>query len=466
MSTTAVEDLRVEVPPVPAGEYAARRQRVLDQIGPDAIAVVQGAPAVSMFVPFRQTNEFYYLSGVGVPHAYLLLDGRSGRTGIYLPHRDERRDANEGKVLSAEDEDEVRAISGVEAVGGPEQLALDLAMRLFHQSPQPLFTPFSPAESSTGTRDMLLGGMAATASDPWDGRPSREGHFARLLRERFPQYELHDLSPILDRLRLIKSEPEIARMREAGRLTGLGVLAAMQSTRPGTLESQLGATARYVFDAGGAQGEGYRAIVASGANTMKGHYWENNCRLQSGDLVLMDYAPDFQYYTSDIGRMWPVSGRFKPWQRELYDFIVEYHKQLLARVRPGATAAGILQESAEAMRGYLSRNSFSKKSYEEAASRCVASHYHMSHPVGMAVHDVGEYRSRPLEPGLVISVDPTIIVPEECVTIRVEDTVVVTDDGMENFTGFVPIDAEAVEAAMRGDGLLQAQVPDGSGEAT
>jgi Xaa-Pro aminopeptidase len=461
MDTTAVEHVSIDVPPVPSEEYAARRQRVCDLIGAEAIAVIQGAPAVSMFVPFRQTNEFFYLSGIAVPHAYMLLDGQSGQSSTYLPHRDEHRDANEGKVLSAEDAEDVRAISGIERVGGPERMASDIAMRLFRRSPQTLFTPFSPAEATTGTRDMLLAGTAAAASDPWDGRSSREGRFVQLLGERFPQLEPRDLSPILDRLRLIKSQAEIARLREAGRLTGLGVLAAMQSTHPGVIESQLAATARYVFDAGGAQGEGYRAIVASGANAMLGHYWQNKSPLEDGDLVLMDYAPDYQYYTSDIGRMWPASGRFAPWQRELYDFIVEYHKQLLARIRPGATSEGILRESADAMNAYCSRTTFSKPSFEAAVSRCIASKNHLSHPVGMAVHDVGEYRSRPLEPGLVISVDPTIIVPEERVTIRVEDTVVVTDGGIENFTGFVPIEAEKIEAVIQGSGLLQASVPCG-----
>jgi Xaa-Pro aminopeptidase len=406
-----LESLPQDLAAVPPEEYGRRRRRVLDAIGPDAVAVIQGAPAVSMFVPFRQTNEYYYLSGIAVPHASMLLDGRSGQTTLYLPHRDEHRDANEGKVRAAEDVEEVRAISGAERVAGPEHLAADLAMPLFHRSPRSLFTPHSPAESTTGTRDMLLAGAAAAASDPWDGSASREGHFIRLLHERFPQFEVHDLSPILDQLRLIKSPVEIDRMRVAGRLTSLGVLAAMQSTRPGVTEYQLAATAQYIFLTGGAQGEGYRAIVAAGTNTSFGHYWENQRTVAEGELILMDYAPDYQYYTSDIGRMWPVSGQFAPWQRDLYDFVVAYHQQLLARIRPGATVQGIQQASADAMRRYLDGKTFRAPIYEASVRRSLEAKGHLSHPVGMAVHDVGEYASRPLEPGLVISVDPTIHIP-------------------------------------------------------
>jgi Xaa-Pro aminopeptidase len=436
-------------------EYARRRRRVLDVIGGEAIALLQGAPAVAMFVPFRQTNELYYLTGLAVPHAYLLLDGRRGVCTLYLPHRDEHRDRNEGKVLSAEDVEEVRRISGVDEVAPPERLASDLGWILWRTPSVLLYIPLSPAETTSATRDMLLVGQAAAASDPWDGTPSREACFVQLLRERFPQFELRDLTPVLDRERLIKSETEIALLREAARLCGLGVLEAMRSTRPGVFEYQLAAVARFVFLVGGAEGEGYRAIVASGSNTMLGHYYANDSVLTAGDLVLMDYAPDFRYYTSDIGRMWPVSGRFEPWQRELYSFIVRYHEELLSRIRPGATVEEIHGDAAEAMRRYLDTVSFARPSHEEAARRALAGKGHLSHPVGMAVHDVGTYRSHPLESGLVLSVDPTLSVPDEALTVRVEDTVVVTEGGIENLTGFVPIDPDAIEAVMREEGLLQ-----------
>jgi Xaa-Pro aminopeptidase len=436
-------------------EFAARRARVFDAIGRQAVAILQGAPAPRGFPRFRQSNEFYYLSGIEVPHAYLLLNGRTRTTTLYLPHRDERHAANEGETLCAEDSEAARQRSGVEAVAGPERLAADLAYTLIRQPAPVLYTPAQPAEGAAGSRDMLLGADAQAASDPWDGAVPREGRLTRALQARFPQCQVRDLSPILDRLRLVKSPAEVELLRRAARLCGLGVMEAMRSTRPGVTEYQLAALAQFIFLNGGAQGEGYRAIVAGGANIWYGHYSANDQALADGDLVLMDYAPDYCYYTSDIGRMWPVNGIYAPWQRELYGFIVQYHEQLLACIRPGVTADTILDEAAEAMRGVVEHTTFSKPIYEQAARRSLSFSGHLSHPVGMSVHDVGDYRLDALVPGLVVTVDPMMWVPEERLYVRVEDTVVVTEEGIENLTGFVPREPDAIERLMREPGLLQ-----------
>ena len=168
-------------------QFAARRARVFDAIGQQAFAVLQGAPAPRGFPHFRQSNEFYYLSGIEVPHAYLLLNGRTRTTTLYLPHRDERHAANEGETLCAEDSEAARQRSGVEAVAGPERLAADLAYTLVHQPAPVLYTPAQPAEGAAGSRDTLLGAGGQAASDPWDGTLPREGRFTRTLQARFPQ---------------------------------------------------------------------------------------------------------------------------------------------------------------------------------------------------------------------------------------------------------------------------------------
>jgi Xaa-Pro aminopeptidase len=440
---------------ITADEYATRRERVYAAIGADALAIIQGAPAPRGFFPFRQSNEFHYLCGIAAPHAYLLLNGRTRRTTLYLPHRDPHRAENEGEVLSAEAEDAVRLRCGVETVAGPERLAADLAS-ILRRGPAPaLYTPLAPAEVATAARDTLLAGDAQAASDPWDGAEAREARFVRSLTSRFPQLEVRDLSPILDRLRLIKSAAEVALLRRAAQLCGRGIVEAMRATAPGVMEYQLAAIAHFVFAHGGAQGDGYQPIVASGENAWYGHYSANNCALRAGDLVLMDYAPDYNYYTSDIGRMWPVDGTYRPWQRELYGFMLEYHARLLRRIRPSVTATAILQEVAGEMEDVIARTAFSKPIYEQAARRALSFAGHLSHPVGMAVHDVGDYRSDVLMPGLVFAVDPMIWVPEERLYVRVEDTVVVTADGIENLTGFVPHALDEVERVMREPGLLQ-----------
>lgn len=439
----------------PPQEFRERRTKLFDAIGPNALAVIQGAPAAPGFQVFRQSNQFYYLCGVETAHSYLLLDGRSRRTTLFLPHRDKGRERNEGKVLSAEDAELLVSLTGVDEVLGVEGLAKSLQWKLVHMPAPAVYTPFSPAEGSMGSRDELLGTQIAAANDPWDGRPSREGRFHELLRGRFPQLELRDLSPILDRMRAVKSPREIDVLRQAARLSGLGLMEAMRSTRPGVMEYQLDAAAQYHYLVNGARGPGYPSIVGGGTNAWMGHYFQKDDALREGDLVLMDAAPDLRYYTSDMARTWPVGGRFSPAQRELCGFILAIHEALLARIRPGVTAAQILDEVAPEMRAIAEGTQFSKPTYREAALAAANWRGHLSHPVGMAVHDVGGYSSRPLEPGVVFAVDPMMWIPDEKLYIRIEDTVVVTEDGIENLTGFVPSDLDAIEALMAEPGLVQ-----------
>jgi Xaa-Pro aminopeptidase len=169
----------------------------------------------------------------------------------------------------------------------------------------------------------------------------------------------------------------------------------------------------------------------------------------------MDYAPDLNYYTSDIGRMWPVSGRWEAWQLELYGFILRYHRALLSRIRPGVTPGAVLDDARAELSEVFEATTWSAPEFASAARGALDFRGHLSHPVGMAVHDVGSYRDRPFEEGLVFSVDPMLWVPERNLYVRCEDTVAVTADGIENFTGFVPLDPHEIEAAMAEPGLLQ-----------
>jgi len=426
----------------PPEEFAERRARIFDAIGPDAHALVQGAPPVRGFALFRQTNQFAYCCGVALPQACLLLDGSARTAALTLPLRPEKA-GSEGDTVGAQDAELIVRHTGLDAVHPPEALAEHL------RAATVLYTPHRPAEGELSSRGELARANQLVAADPWDGRPSREEHLLALLRERFPRLEIRDLSPILDRLRAVKSPREVAVLRRAGHLAALAVAEAMRATRPGMLEYQLGAIAAYVYRVHGARGEGYRPIIASGPNAWFGHYYRNDSVMQDGDLVLMDVAPDVGNYTSDIGRMWPVGGAYAPRQRELYGFMVEYHKVLLARIRPGRTADEIHADAAAVMAEAVERTAFSKPVYEQAARRTLEFKGHLSHPVGMAVHDVGGYRDAPLRPGVVLTVDPQMWVPEERLYVRVEDTVAVTADGIENLTASAPLELDAVEALMR-----------------
>ena len=200
------------------------------------------------------------------------------------------------------------------------------------------------------SRDLAMRAVADASSDPWDGTDSREGRLIAVLRARFPQFEVRDLTPALDAARLIKSPREIELIRKTTRLSGLALMEAMRSTVPGINEHELDAVAKFVYYRNGAQGDAYYSLIASGPNAVFPHYNAGKRVMRDGELLLMDYAPDYGYYMSDVTRQWPVNGKFNDWQRELYGFYLECYRAILSHIRPRATAASIMREAAADMR--------------------------------------------------------------------------------------------------------------------
>jgi Xaa-Pro aminopeptidase len=441
----------------PPEEFQARWKVVFERIGDRSIAIVAGAPLANGFLVPRQFNEFYHLCGIETPHSYLILDGRNRKVTLLLPPRNARLESAEGRVLSADDAEQVKRLSGVAAVESTKVMTEDWMRQLIGGGETLVYTPFAPAEANAQSRGELRAANAAIASDPWDGRPSREAHLVQLLRTRFPKNEVRDLTAILDEIRSVKSPREIALIRRASQLAGRGLIEAMKSTRPGVYEYQLDAVARYVFLSNGARLEGYRSITASGtANIWNMHYYRNSEQLKSGDLVLMDFAPEYHYYTSDIARVWPVSGKYSPEQRELLQFVLNYRDCIMKRIRPGVTSRAIQGEAKTAMEEVFRRTKFSKPIYERAAHRLVDTGGGVfSHPVGMAVHDDGSYNRGVLKPGLVFSIDPQLRVPEEKIYLRYEDVIAITKEGYENFTAFLPTKLDEIEKLVGQGGMLQ-----------
>ena len=460
--TAAAQDSPLFTSDFPPDEFAARRAKVYAAIGENAMAILQGAPSPDGYTRFRQTNEFYYLSGIEVPHAYLVLDGGQKRASVYLPHRHEGRESSEGKLLSAEDADLVKKLSGIEAVFPMEMLSEHLSRGARSTPARTLYTMFQPGEGMSVSRDLALRRIADTTNDPWDGRGSREATFLATLRARYPQYELRDLTPELDKLRLIKSPREIALITKATRLAGLGLLEAMRSTEPGIYEYELDAVAKYFFFRNGAQGDAYYSLIANGTNAYFPHYNAGKTRLRDGDLVLMDYSPDVGYYMSDITRQWPVNGKFSPDQRDLYDFYLGCYRAILDAIRPGVTPQQIKKDALVKMDAILARSKFSKEIYTKGAKEFVDSYRRSSeyargglgHWVGMSTHDVGS-DSGPMRPGMVFTIEPALRIPEERIYIRLEDLIVITEKGKDVPSLFVPMDIAGVEAVMKEQGMLQ-----------
>ena len=464
LATPAAQHYQSDFPPE---EFRARWKLIFDRIGDQAVAAVQGVPMTNGYQLPRQHNSFYYLSGIETPGSYIVLDGRTRRVTLYLPPRNAALEAAEGKVLSADDAELVRKLTGADEV-------LSTATMTENNWPigaaggrgggrgvpagprvQAIYAEFEPPEAYAQSRGELRTGDRSILNDPFDGRFARQQQFVARLTGRAP--EIRNLNPILDELRSVKSPREIALIRKASELAGLGMMEAIRSTEPGVKEYQLEAAARYVFIVNGARLDAYRSITAAGnVNINNMHYYRNSDELKDGDWVLMDYAPDFRYYVSDIGRMWPVNGTYAPWQRELLQFVLDYRNAVMTRIRPGVTTATIREEAAKAMESVFARTKFSKPEYEEAARALVSGGGGVfSHGVGLAVHDVGGYQGAPLKPGQVFSIDPQLRVRSEGLYVRYEDTIAVTATGYENFTDFLPSELAALEKLTREKGIVQ-----------
>ena len=439
-------------------EFKQRRENIYDLIGEDALAIIQSAPKPDSYVKFRQSNQFYYLCGVETWDSYLVLDGSQRRTMIFLPPKR----SVEGHMFGAEDQEHVMKMTGIDSAMPVDYLGQYLARLAYRTSLKSIYTPFFSFEGLTMSRDLAILGDANKADNPWDGRPSRAANFVNLLRSRFPQFEVKNLSPILDDMRLIKSPAEQALIRRATVLSGQAIMECMRSMEPGLYEYEIAALAKFVFLRNGAQGDAYHAIAASGPNMIHPHYNANFRKMEDGDFFILDYAPDFKYYMSDLTRTWPVNGTFNEWQKELYGFYVKCYKAILYAIRPHETASVIIKEAVAEMEKILSETRFSKDVYEKACQGFVArfkraSSYagsRLGHWVGLSTHDVGS-DSGPLRPGMVFTIEPALRVPEENIYIRCEDLIIIQDDRAEIASDFLPLEIDEIENLMEKEGLLQ-----------
>ena len=437
----------------PPEEFAARRRAVMDRIG-DAVAVIQGAPEMSAEVAFRQNNHFFYLTGVEVPRAILVIDGASRRSSLYLgPPRRERYN---GPELGPGDP--ATAITGIESVVDRDTLAAIL--NRFNDDERVLFTPVRAEVRGGGSVGEATGHARATTADPWDGRPSREAAFRERVQKAAPRVELKDLDPILDAMRFIKSPREIALMREATRITGLGIMEAMREAAPGKYEYELSAAAEWVFRRHNSQGPAYFPLSATGPNTVYSHYHRGLRQLADGDIVQFDYAPDYEYYTSDVSRVFPANGKFTPRQRELYTIYLRLYQALMSSIKPGITITQVAADAGAKMAEIIAAFRFTDPKIKEAAVKFAAQYQtgkprnSLGHALGMEVHDVTTRRDS-FQPGEIFTIEPPISIPDENLAMRIEDVILITPTGFENMSAFVPIEIEAIEKLMREPGLSE-----------
>jgi Xaa-Pro aminopeptidase len=441
---------------LPPEEFAARRAKVFEAIG-DGVAVLSGAAEYPAYVRFRQNAQFYYLTGVEVPRALLLLDGRTKQATLFVAPRNEWLERSEGPVLVPGDE--AAKLTGIPSVVKRD----DFADALKALAGRTIYVPHRAESLGAATPQAAAAHAKATAADPWDGRPSRAAQFITKVKEAAPDAPISDLDPILDGLRLIKSPREIALVREATRLAGVAIAEAIRSARPGQKENDLEAIADYVFKQGGAQGFAYFALAAAGKNAHYPHYHGGEAELKSGDLVLFDYAPDYRYYTSDVTRMFPASGHFSPEQKERYTVYLRMYQALMESIKPRVAPREIMREAVLKMDRLVSTYGFSSETNREAAKAFVeryrkSTRNSLGHMVGMEVHDV-QPPSDVLLPGMIFTIEPALTIADERVYIRLEDVILVTETGYENLSAFLPMEPDAIEKLMAETGRFEEQIP-------
>jgi len=443
----------------PPEEFVDRRAKVVAQIG-DAVAIILGTTEPPCEMPFRQNSQFFYLTGVTEPRAAAIIDGRAKKTTIFLQPKNDRRDTSMFGPALAPGPDTAKQVGVDEVLPATE---FDAAIRAIVSERRTVYTPFAAEVLGSQSQGDPTRLWNANKQDPWDGRDSREATFVAKLKEQAP--EIKNLDPIVNALRAVKSPREIAIIREATRIAGLGIMEAMRDAKPGMYEYELQADAEFVFKKSGALGAAYFALIATGENTYYTHYNRNTAVLKAGDLVQFDYAPDFKYYQSDVTRVFPANGIFTPRQREFYGIYLKLYQALMTSIEVHKTPAEVTANAVKKMDAIMASYRFTDDRIENAAAKFVESFRtrtdvrSLGHNVGLEVHDVGGLQAPTLEPGRVFTIEPMMRIEEEHIAIRLEDMILITETGYENLSQFVPIEIGDIEKLMAEPGLSDAMLP-------
>ncbi|HMV51650.1 MAG TPA: M24 family metallopeptidase, partial [Blastocatellia bacterium] len=339
----------------------------------------------------------------------------------------------------------------------PARLDFAEAAAAFAREGRTIYTPFRPEVLENASSSDTIGLWRATKEDPWDGRASREDTFIQKLKALGANVNVQNLDPMLDAMRSIKSPREIAVIREATRITGLGIMEAMREARPGLYEYELQAPAEFVFKKHGSQAAAYFALIATGQNTLYSHYHFNTSQLKDGDLVQFDYAPEYKYYVSDVTRVFPANGKFTAWQREYYTIYLRLYQALMTSIKVHVAPRDIVKEAVVKMDAILASYKFTDPKIKEAATRFIERYRSsransLGHTIGLEVHDV-RLTTDTLEPGAMFTIEPAMTIPDLHLGIRLEDVILMTETGYENLSAFVPVEIAEIEKLMAEPGL-------------
>ncbi|MFD1215982.1 Xaa-Pro aminopeptidase [Microbulbifer celer] len=436
-------------------EYSRRRQRLLDAMPANSIAIVPAAReqlrSRDTYFPFRQDSDFSYLTGFNEPEALLVLAaGRSqGESLLFCRERDEEKELWDGPRLGPERAAEECGLCDAFPIGDVDDIlpglleGRDLVLYTLGRFPQ---------------LDRRLQGYLATIDAAAGSRGDRAA-------------EIASLDPLLHDQRLFKSAAEIRLMARAAEISAAGHRRAMARCKPGLFEYHLEAELNHAFTAAGAREPAYSSIVGSGRNALVMHYCDNNAALKNGDLVLIDAGCEFRGYASDITRTFPVNGRFSGAQRAVYEIVLASQLAAIEQIAPGnhwdqphRASVRVITEGLKDL-GLL-RGSVDGL-IESGAYRRFYMH-RVGHWLGMDVHDVGDYKVygqwRQLEPGMTMTVEPGIYIAADDeqvparlrgIGIRIEDDVALTRQGPEILSAAAPKTIADIEHLMASGELTQ-----------
>lgn len=431
LTACSLTSLPAERTGYPPEEFTAHRKALAAALG-EGTVVLFGKTMPAISVRFRQDNDFYYFTGNEDLNAVLVMDGATAASWLFLPSQSAGEVRMDGKNWLTSGEAKAR---GFEEILPLTELNEFLARRrAWTSGPPVLWARLSEADEVDGGRRDSSIDLARRYNNPLGAQVSEDSWRAETLRTRYPAFDLKDVTPAIDKIRVIKSAREIEVLKRNGRISAEAIRRAIAITRPGRYEYELEAEATYHLIKNGVQGNGYPAIVGTGPNVNIWHYQDSGRQMQAGDLVVMDYGGSLDYQVVDITRTWPVSGRFDELQLKAYRCALETQKAIIAAMKPGGTR----QQTRDIAKAIYDKYGFSNQPPTGAG-----------HFVGMAVHDVGDPRE-PFKAGMVIAVEPIIEMPETQLHIRIEDTVLVTDGEPLILTSAVPKEVDEVLALIKG----------------
>jgi len=423
-------------------EFRERRERVLAAIHP-GVLVIPAAPLAirnnDVEHEYRQDSDFFYLTGFDEPESVLVLNSQSEqRFTLFVRARDPEREVWDG------------ARAGVE--GAVSEFGADVAFTIGDLSQK------LPDAIQNTERVFYRLGKNRSFDDTLLAALDRVRGRARL-GVTCPS-SIVDAATVVHESRLKKSELELRAMQRAVDITRDAHVAAMAQAAPGMYEYEVEAILRGIFRRFGSERPAYSPIVGSGPNATVLHYHRNDRRMQEGDLLLIDAGCEFDYYAADVTRTFPVSGRFTPAQRAIYQLVLDAQLASIELTRAGRTFDDVHTASVEVITRGLCQLGIIEGPVETAISELRYKPYYMhktSHYLGMDVHDVGAYfvagKPRPLEPGMVITVEPGIYIAHNAavaaeyrgIGVRIEDDVLVTDGEAVVLSEAIPKRVDEIE---------------------